>query len=355
MASSQDANTSPPVKNIMILGATGNIGNATLQAFLAHNTNNPTQPFTITVLTRTISHSQTIAQLPSNPNLQILPIDTYTNTTTLTTLLETHNIEVLISTIATLSTDTQSHLISACISSPTVRRFFPSEYGVDTSNPTKLATHLPLALLKHETVSQLRDASTKTQNRLTYSALITGALFDWSLLLPGALAFNIPNNQVTTLDAGTHAYEATNLLTHGNAIVACLSTPARFEATANQYVRINSFSTTQNDVISLIEEFTGRKMSRIDVSAKKFSADAITMMEGMGGLQGYRDYESTPEVPYPPGSREMIWTAIFGGEVADGLNQYSREGLWNERLGLEKEELRETVRGVVEKLGLLKG
>jgi len=356
MESTQNNNMSSSVRNIMLLGATGNVGTAILAALQSHNTLYPTHPFTITVLTRASSYAKTLTQISPSANVQIVPIDSYTDSTTLTTLLRTHSIEVLISTIATFSTKDQAHLINACVSSGTVRRFFPSEYGVDTSDRAVLEKHLPPALLKHETIDLLRKASTSTSGHFTWTALITGGFFDWALALPGALTFNVPALTVDVLDGGNTIYEATNIATIGTAVVACLSSPSRFADTANQYVYINSFTTTQNEVIKLIEEYTGRSMKRNNVSAKELGKKSLAIIEANGGLQGCKDFSPTPERPYSPGSVEGIVACIFGGEHFGGINQYSRrEGcLWNERLGLPRESIEETVKGVVEKLGLLK-
>lgn len=357
MASTHNETASPPVKNIMILGATGNVGSAIFAALKSHNTQNPTHPFNITILTRTSSYARTTAQIPPTMNLQVLPIDSYTDSKSLSTLLKAHNIEVLISTIASFSTNDQAHLVTACVSSGTVRRFFPSEYGVDTSDRALIEKHLPLAVLKHENIELLREACSSTNGKLSWSALITGAFFDWALALPGALAFNIPNMSVNVLDSGDTPYEATNIGTIGKAVVACLTSPARFEDTANRYVYINSFTTTQNEVISLIEKFTGRTVKRNHISAKELSEKALATIEANGGLQGCRDFNPTPERLYAPGSGETIMACIFGGEAFGGINQYSMHepGLWNDRLGLPKENMEETVRGVVENLGMLKG
>ncbi|KAK5939480.1 hypothetical protein PMZ80_007857 [Knufia obscura] len=356
MASSSDKTPSLPVTKIMILGATGNVGSAILTAFQSHNTHNPHHPFHITVLTRTTSHAKTAAQLPPSSNLQVLAIDTYTNTPTLTTLLQQHNIEVLISTIATFSTNDQEHLISACVASGTVTRFFPSEFGLDTSDRGKVETYLPFAILKQENVDLLRRASLSTNGKLTWTAIITGAFFDWALTIPGLFAMHIPDMTAGVIDGGDIKYEATNMAQIGRAVVACLTSQSRFDETANQYVNINSFTTTQNEVIALIEKYTGRSMTRSPISAKELSESALATIERDGGIEACRAYQPTPEMPYVPGSTEGIMACLFGGGALGGMNQYSmrENGLWNDRLGLPREDIEETVKSAVERLGMLK-
>lgn len=340
----------------MILGASGNVGREIVQAFQAHNTTNPSSPFTITVLTRTSSYTRTLAQFPPSTNLQTLPIDSYTDTDILTTILRTHNIQALISTIATFNTNDQQRIIDACVASGTVRRFFPSEYGVDTSNRQLLDKHLPTAVLKQENVEYLRQVSSDTNGRLTWSAVIVGAFFDWALALPNVMAFDTQNMSVNVIDGGDTKYEATNVGQIARAVVTCLASEQAFNDTGGQYVYVNSFTTTQNEVIALIEKYTGRSMQRTPIDSLDLSRKVREQMDAMGGLEAYRAYETTTEAPYAPGAVESILACIYGGEKLGGINQYSmREpGLWNEKLGLPKENLEDTVRGVVEGLGMLK-
>lgn len=356
MASITTPMSSLPTQNIMILGASGNIGREIVHACQAHNTTNPSSPFRITVLTRTSSYTRTLAQFPSSPNLQVLPIDSYTDTDTLTTILRAHNIQALISTIATFNTKDQQRIIDASVASGTVRRFFPSEYGVDTSNRELLVKHLPTAFLKQENVEYLGQVSSGTNGRFTWSAIIVGAFVDWALALPNVMGFDIQNMSVNVIDGGDTKYEATNVGQIARAVIACLASEQAFNDTAGQYVYVNSFTTTQNEVIALIEKYTGRSMQRTPIDSLDLSRKAREQMDAMGGLEAYRAYETTAEAPYAPGAVESILACIYGGEKLNGINQYSmREpGLWNEKLGLPKENLEDTVRGVVEGLGMLK-
>ena len=340
----------------MILGASGNICREIVSAFHTYNTGNPSSTFKITILTREASYNRTLAQFPPSSDIQVVPISSYTDATALTSLLQKNNIQVLISTIATFSTKDQQTIVNACVAAGTVQRFVPSEYGVDTSNIELITKHLPPALLKNEVVSYLRQVSADTNGQLTWSAIIVGTFFDWGLLLPGVMSYDVPKMSATVFDGGDVKYEGTNVGHIARAVVACLATPEAFEATTNEYVYVNSFTTTQNEVIGLIEKFTGRTMQHTPVSSTDLGRKARETMEAMGGLEAYRAYEPTPEAPYAPGSVEAIWSCLYGGNATGGLNQYSlREpGLWNARLGLPKEKIEETVRGVVANLGMLK-
>ncbi|KAJ9658348.1 hypothetical protein H2198_003778 [Neophaeococcomyces mojaviensis] len=361
MAQLVNNSNATPVKNIAILGPTGNIGIQILKSFLEHNASHSSSPFNIIALTRDSSLAGTKKQLEPylnlpHHNIQVKSIDSYTNQSALSALLRETSTEVLISTIATLSTNDQTSIIDACVSSGTVKRFFPSEFGVDTSSRPIVEKNLPVALFKLEVIEYLKKVASDTRGGFTWSAIICGAFFDWGLKLPGLLTFNLASNEVAVIDGGDVKYEATNIATIGRAVVACLANPKTYEESAGQYVYINSFTVTQNQVISLIESYTNRTIKRHDVSSVARAEEARKIMEENGGLEFFRNYVPTAEVPYAPGSAESILPCIYGGEKSGGMNQYSmREpGLWNERLGLPKEDVEETVRGVLKELGLTK-
>lgn len=349
-----------PVRNIAILGAAGNLGNQILVSFLDHNKSNPSNSFNIIALTRDASFERTTKQLKnylddSSSHLQVKSIDRYGNQNAVSKVLRDSSVEVLISTIATLSTNEQTSIVDACVASGTVKRFFPSEFGVDTSSRPLLEKYLPLAELKLEVVEHLKKVAVNTHGHFSWTAIIVGAFFDWAIMLPGVLGFNIPHNQVTVFDGGDIKYEATNLQQIGRAVVACLASQEAFDQSADQYVYVNSFTVTQNQVAALVEKFTGQSMKRIDVSSAEMSQKSREILAEKGGLGYYRNFEPTPENPYAAGSIESIWPAIFGGEKAGGFNQYSTgQGLWNERLRLPKEDVEESVKGVVQALGLMK-
>ncbi len=58
------------------------------------------------------------------------------------------------------------------------------------------------------------------------------------------------------LDGGNRAFSSSNLSQIGNAAVAVLLKP---EETANQYIYVDSFTTTQNEILAELEKATGEK------------------------------------------------------------------------------------------------
>ena len=82
--------------------------------------------------------------------------------------------DAIVSVVATFSTDQQKTIVDAAIKAG-VKRFLPSEYGIDTSS-SQLAEVVSMARGKQETVAYLK---TKETTQLSWTALCVGAFFDW--------------------------------------------------------------------------------------------------------------------------------------------------------------------------------
>ena len=146
------------------------------------------------------------------------------------------------------------------------------------------------------------------------------------------------------LNQGVTRHELTNLNQIGKAIAASL-TPEHYEETSNQYVFINSFTVTQNEIVGELEKATGEPFTRIRTDSKELAAKSLKEFhESMEN----NDFELLGGANYAKGSLGLIMCAC----VADhgGLSHYSEKGLWNERLGLPEENLSATVKRVVSQL-----
>ncbi|EXJ58074.1 hypothetical protein A1O7_05498 [Cladophialophora yegresii CBS 114405] len=125
-----------------------------------------------------------------------------------------------------------------------------------------------------------------------------------------------------------------NLPEKSRAVVAILERP---EETANEHVYVNSFATTQNKMLKAFEELSGDKFKVTHAKMEDCSKAA---------------HEKMRSVP----AKGAVW--LRGGFEATvlimldhrGFWEYSKtKGLWNERLGLSKENLEDTVRSVLAK------
>ena len=72
----------------------------------------------------------------------------------------------------------------------------------------------------------------------------------------GLVGFNINTKEAVIMDDGDHAFSTSNLSQVGNAVVAVLLKP---DETANQFMYVDSFTATQNEVLAELEKATGEK------------------------------------------------------------------------------------------------
>jgi nucleoside-diphosphate-sugar epimerase len=289
------------IKNVAVIGASGNVGKSTVRALLEEG-------FNVTGVTRQSSNS-------------ILPLGVhhvksdYTEDSLIKVL---QGQDAVISTFSSIAPGgtlaIQKSIIDAAINAG-VKVFFPSEYGIDSADG-RAAEEIPFIIDKVETLNYLKTK----QDKISWTALVTGSVFDWGLNIPGFGGFDVPARTATIYDGGDIIYEATNLDQVGKAIAKCLQKP---ELTKNQFVYVNSFSITQNQVLNILETKIGEKFKVSQGSAEGLWNSGNSMVQ-----QG-QQY----------GVLAMIAASFYKNT---GLAQYSvTKGLWNERLSLPQENLEE--------------
>ena len=148
---------SDEIKNVIVIGASGNVGQLIVSSLLAAN-------LTVSALTRSTS----TAIFPTH--LTVHKTD-YTHESLLAAFKDK---DAIVSAIATYSTTQQKAVIDAAVEAG-VKRFLPSEYGVDTSRP-EIYECLPPAIMKQEVVQYLK---TKEKEGLSWTAICVGVWFDW--------------------------------------------------------------------------------------------------------------------------------------------------------------------------------
>ncbi|OLN84427.1 Isoflavone reductase-like protein IRL 3 [Colletotrichum chlorophyti] len=298
---------SAPVKNVLVIGASGNVGRSTIEALLEDN-------FQVTGLTRDTSK----ATLPTG-------VTHVKSDFSEASLLEAfRGQDAVVSTISSITPAgvlaSQNAIVDTAIAAG-VKVFIPSEFGIDTSDPSA-ADYILFLKDKIETLNYLKSK----QDKISWIAVITGGMFDWGLEIPGFGGWNVAARTATIYNGGDILFEATNLDQAGRAISKALKNS---ELTKNQYVYINSFTVTQNQVLKALEGATG----------DKFTVSHGTVEElWQSGAAKVKDGQ-------PFGALGMIAGAIYG---KGGLANFSAtKGLWNDKLGLPQEDPDEFVRGYI--------
>ncbi|KAL8727693.1 MAG: hypothetical protein Q9166_005866 [cf. Caloplaca sp. 2 TL-2023] len=294
-----------PLKNVIIIGASGNVGKPVVDALLKAG-------FNVTALTRKGSS----ATFPSDVKVQNVD-DDYPYDQVLAAF---KGQEAVINLLPPVSVE-QHNSIADAAAEAGIKRIIPSEFGSDTSNP-KIVELIPLFGGKAAITEYLK---TKESSGLSWTAVINGAFFDWGLYT-GFLGFDLKNHTATIFDAGNAPVNATNLADVGQSIVSILSKP---DETANKFVFIQSVKTDQNQILAALEKSTGTKWTVNKQSATEARQTGGEKL-GKGDMSGIPD---------------LITGGIYSGEPA--ADYATTRGLTNDLLGLKESPLQELVDQVV--------
>ncbi|PYH87322.1 NAD(P)-binding protein [Aspergillus uvarum CBS 121591] len=287
------------IRNVIVIGASGNVGRSSIKALQAEG-------FEVTGLTRESSDSILPANVRhiksdfSQPSLQ----EAFRGQ------------DAVVSAVSSIipgdALAQQKSFIDAALAAG-VKIFIPSEYGVDTGEIPS-PDFIPFLVDKRHAVDYLKQH----QERMSWTAVISGGMFDWGLNIPGFGGWDLPARKVTIFDDGDIPFEATSLDQVGRAIAKCLKKP---DLTMNNYIYVNSFTITQNQVLKTVEKITNEKFT-----VMKDSVDDLWT----SGASKWKEGQ-------PLGVLAMIAGTVYG---QGNLNHFSvTKGLWNERLDLQQEDL----------------
>uniref|UniRef100_A0A0D2XL38 NmrA-like domain-containing protein n=1 Tax=Fusarium oxysporum (strain Fo5176) TaxID=660025 RepID=A0A0D2XL38_FUSOF len=282
--------------------ASGNLGAHVLKLFLDSTYN-------VTILTRKESKSIFPEGVP------IIRAD-YSDINELKSAMEGQ--DVVISMVAVFATGGQQNLVDAAIAAG-VKRFLPSEFGPPSRDEKFTALH-PALPPKVATVDYLRSK----ESQISWSALIPGAFFDWAMSI-GLFGFDIKSKSVTLIDGGTAVFTATILPTIAKATLAMLE---HADATKNQYVYISSFHISQKDILDVVEKVDGQKWTVKHITSEDLIAQGNQRI-AEGDLMGATD---------------LVGGAALGKQALGDSRPW---GLWDEKLGLEKDDLEQAVKEVL--------
>ncbi|ROT36178.1 NAD(P)-binding protein [Sodiomyces alkalinus F11] len=160
----------------------------------------------------------------------------------------------------------QNPLVDAVIAAH-VPRFVPSEFGVPTRN---LNGHKIGKLLagKIETTDRLIELS-KKYDWFSWTGISNGLFFDWSIDL--GIGYNIRDKTATVVDSGDEPYSTSTLPFVGRAVAAALKKPAE---TKNKFLHVAGITTTQNEVVKVLQEATGQEFKITKVRSEDLDKSA---------------------------------------------------------------------------------
>jgi hypothetical protein len=247
--------------HVALVGATGNLGPAILQALLGAS-------LKTTVLTRVGSAHKIPVSAGSEALLKVREVD-YTSHASLVSALDT--VDVVVSTLGfTDLFSIQKKIIDASLDAH-VSRFIPSEFGNDSAN--QHVQQLPLYGDKIKTQEYLK-AKVAQNPSFSYTLLYNNSFLDWQLQV--GFMVNLKLHTATLYDGGDVPFSATRLSTIGKAVVAILENP---DATRNKHVYIHDIAITQNQLIEIAKVIDGKEWSTNVVSTADIEKKSYEMLE----------------------------------------------------------------------------
>ena len=128
------------------------------------------------------------------------------------------------------------------------------------------------------------------------------------------------------MDGGNRPFSTTNLSQVGNAVVAVLSKP---EDTANQFITVESFTATQNEILTELEKASGEKwkVSELTTKAAKTEGQALLAKGDFSGIM------------------QLLKVIYFGEGYGSDFGTEAASG--NKKLGLRDQSLAATVAALV--------
>jgi len=230
--------------------------------------------------------------------------------------------DVVLSVVGVGGFAEQTKIIDAAVKAG-VRRFIPSEFGSDTTEAQHIKL-VPFFAGKKQVVDYLKS---KEAEGMSWTAIVNGPLFDWGLKT-GFLDFDLQHHTASIWDDGKAKFSTSTLATVGKAVAAALSDP---QATANKYITIASHTVSQNEILEELEGLTGEKWK---VSLKNTAEESEKANEELAKGNAFAAYDLVKALTFGPGSQ--------------GDARGVEGGLWNDRLGLPKEDLKDSLKKVLE-------
>ncbi|EMF13076.1 NmrA-like family protein [Sphaerulina musiva SO2202] len=318
------------IKSVVLLGADGNLG-PSIYAALQKN------DFDITVLKRKSSKSKTTYPKQVSVSDEF-PVDE------LVPVLQGH--DAVIVTIRGSDPALQNRIADAAARAG-IKRFIPADFGsVDSSSPLtqdlvplyRLKTSIREHLISLASSSQQSKQQQNSLHEFTWTSLVCGHFFDWSLEF---LHIDLANRHMEILDDGNTTWSASTLDQIALATVGVLQRP---EETRNRMLYIQSFCVSQNEVLRAFERATSSSSGSSSGDGNDEGGEKkwkVTKLDS-------KVYREEKVKKRDEGDKQAIEDLVWLLGALDA-NWEDRKDFAMKDLGLENEDLDEVVRKIVEK------
>ncbi|KAK4197380.1 hypothetical protein QBC40DRAFT_207219 [Triangularia verruculosa] len=301
------------IKTVAVLGGTGNLGPSIVHQLLSAG-------FTVTGLTRVSSTNST----PIYPDSVTVHKVDFASFDSLKSAFDGQ--DAVVSFVGSPGVPAQKLAVDAAIAAG-VKRFIPSEFGVNT----RKVRDWPMGKILKGKV-EVVDYLIEKEGEIEWTGLSTGLFFDWGLEKHGLSTINLKDKTSAVVDSGNEKFQVSTLAQVGRAVVKILQHP---EETKNRYLVTSSFQVSQNEIIEAVEELTGEKYP----VANREKADDLQKAGEEKLAVG--DYRAFIDFLRAYNNKDGAGNAVSEEESANGL------------IGLEYEDLKESVKEWLVKAGVV--
>ncbi|EXA31210.1 hypothetical protein FOVG_17454 [Fusarium oxysporum f. sp. pisi HDV247] len=300
---------STQVKNVALIGASGNLGVVIQDHFLAQKDS----PLHLSVLTRENSGAK------FSKGLNVISTD-YSPESLERGL---RGQDVVIMLLPPESTVDHESVIDAAVKAG-VKRFFPSEYGVRTYHPA-FADSVLLATKKRSIVKHLE----KTQDIMSWTGIICNPWVDFCVI-DGLLGFDMKERKARIYNGGDVPFSTGLRDLAAQSLYALITNPERLEEAKNQYIHVASYTVTQNEILDVVKKLTGQEWQVENATSEGVMPEALEdIKKGLNWGLGHQ-----------------VQAILFSYDSeGHGIGDFRPLGIWNEKLGLSKSTLEQDLKG----------
>ncbi|KAK7885281.1 hypothetical protein LTR67_010459 [Exophiala xenobiotica] len=305
------------VKHVALVGGTGLLGSAAVQALLARK-----EQFELTLFTRSISTHKIPAEVRV---VAIESFDDISEESTLVRCLRGH--DVLVSTLnSAVALELEPKLVAAAIQAG-VKHFMPSEYTLDVTHPAARALGKGNMLGGRASWAD-KLATIASSGQITYTTLVTGGFLDWGIK-SGMLGFDLAQRAAVLYDGGQHKVTACTVSFVAEAILTALRMPD--EKTANKRLHVAEVEYTGEELLRTIELASGDKWTATQLSTESAKENGMKLQAQNNLRAAYLNF-----------ARALNFDGCGAADLRSGL-EFGRE------VDLQRRSLSDIVRSVIDK------
>ncbi|KAF3315593.1 hypothetical protein TWF173_003507 [Orbilia oligospora] len=311
-------------KNVLLIGATGDLGQHILSALLKTTTTHPSQPLTITLLTRSTS----TAKFPAHPSIAHIHKGDIKDREFLATAFLGQ--DMIVSAISPYALLDQKLMLSVA-AEVGVKRFVVGEFGMDTRDE-ELTDSVAVFKQNREVLEYavgVCGGDSKTVG-MEYTGVICGAFLEMTLL-DGEMGFEFGERKVEIYDSGRKKIEVSRMEDVARATVEICFQPGRYE---DQLVYISSFTVSQRDILDALNKVDKKGPWKVVERTTEWLKERGKKRVEEGDMMGLVD---------------EIWAVAFSDGIGEAFSR--KRKLVNEEMGIGRggdEEFIEVIKGIVE-------